>query len=297
MVADPHAASDREASLVEQFRPLGPGAAAWYVTSDLRGMLLAIRALVLQVGHPMVGAAVYEHSVYKTDPYGRLWRSITSLLRQVIGGYRTAEEGERLMRLHTEIKGVDAQGRRYHALDPGAFLWVHATMFEAWRWFLRECGPGLTDAQEQQLFDEWRRVGGLIGVKPRLLPDTIAEFDAYWDAMLPTLEDGPVVQDLLYIPPNRPPYVPMPQPVFNALTKPLLTLQRSFVAETLPPELAERFGLFRSAKTAKHTRGLITFARALGWIPPLLRRSPFATLAMRRTSRDPRTIPEPIAYP
>ena len=35
--------------LIEQFRPLGPGAAAWYVTSDLRGMLLAIRALVLQM--------------------------------------------------------------------------------------------------------------------------------------------------------------------------------------------------------------------------------------------------------
>ncbi len=89
----------------------------------------------------------------------------------------------------------------------------------------------------------------------------------------------------------------MPQAVFNGLTRPLLKLQRSFVAETLSPELGQRFGLQRSAKTARHTRGLIAFARTLGWIPPILRRSPFAMLAMRRTSRDPRTLPEPVAYP
>ena len=278
-------------------RPLGPGAAAWYATSELPALLLAIRTLVLQVGHPMVGAAVYEHSVYKSDPYGRLWRTITSLLRQVFGGYRTAEEGRRLMRLHTDIKGVDAEGRRYHALNPEAYLWVHATMFDAWRWFLRECGPGLTEAQEQQLFEEWRRVAFLIGVKPRLVPGSVLQFDEYWDAMLPSLEDGPVVQDLLHVGPKRPPYVPIPQRMFDLVTSPLLTLQRSFVAETLSPELSKRFGLHRSVKTATHTRRLVAFARALGHLPRILRRSPFAMLAMWRTSRDPRTQPEPVSYP
>lgn len=277
--------------------PLGPGAAAWYATGDLRAGLLSIRTLVLQVAHPMVGAGVGEHSVYKTDPYGRLWRTVDSLLKQVYGGHRAADEGGKLLALHRDIKGVDASGRRYHALDPEAYLWVHATMFDNWRIFLRDVGPGLTPVQERQLFDEWRRMGLLIGVRPRVLPATVEEFDAYWQSMLPRLENNPVVQDLLFEGPGRPPYTPVPQWVMRALNAPLLRLQRSFVAETLDPVLAERFGLPRTARTARHTRMLLALAGVLGHLPWSLRLGLPARLAMRRTRRDPRTRPEPVAYP
>jgi uncharacterized protein (DUF2236 family) len=276
-------------------QPLGPGAAAWYVSADARFFLVAIRTLVLQVAHPMVGAAVGQQSVYKTDPYGRLWRTATSVIRQVFGGYRTAEEGQRLLHLHQEIKGVDDQGRRYSAMNPAAYLWVHATMFDAWRLFLRDYGPGLTSAQEMQLFDEWRRVGLLIGCQDRLLPHDVAEFDAYFDAMLPTLENNDVVQDLLHNGPKAPPF--LPQFAVDLASRPLLLLQRSFVAETLPSDLAVRFELPRGRRTARHARALGRFSHLLGFVPGLLRRSPFALLAMHKTSRDPRIRPEPVRYP
>ena len=276
-------------------KPLGPGAAAWYVSADTRFLLVAIRTLVLQVAHPMVGAAVAEHSVYKTDPYGRLWRTATSVIRQVFGGYRTAEEGQRLLALHQDIKGVDQQGRRYSAMNPAAYVWVHASLFDAWRLFLRDYGPGLTDAQEVQLFDEWRRVGLLIGCQDRLLPQNVEEFDAYFDEMLPTLENNEVVQDLLYSAVKAPPLVP--QALINAVSRPLLLLQRSFVAETLPGDLATRFELTRSKRTARHARALGRFSHLLGFVPGILRRSPFALLAMRKTARDLRITPEPVRYP
>jgi uncharacterized protein (DUF2236 family) len=276
-------------------KPLGPGSAAWYAAADLRFALVAIRTLVLQVAHPMVGAAVGEHSVYKTDPYGRLWRTATSLIRQVYGGYRTAEEGQRLLELHREIKGVDTQGRRYSAMNPDAYVWVHASMFDAWRLFLRDYGPGLSDVQEVQLFDEWRRVGLLIGCQDRLLPQCVQEFNAYFAEMLPTLENNDVVQDLLHNGPKAPPL--MPQFVLDALSRPLLWLQRSFIAETLPDDLATRFALVRTERTARHAHGLGRFSRLLGFVPRLLRFSAFAQLAMRKTSRDPRITPEPVRYP
>lgn len=275
--------------------PLGPGAAAWYVSADSRFLLVSIRTLVLQVAHPMVGAAVGQHSVYKSDPYGRLWRTATSVIRQVFGGYRTAEEGQRLLALHQDIKGVDDKGRRYSAMNPSAYVWVHASLFDAWRLFLRDYGPGLTAAQEVQLFDEWRRVGLLIGCQDRLLPQSVEEFNTYFDEMLPTLEDNEVVQDLLYSSVKAPPLVP--QALMNAASKPLLLLQRSFVAETLPVEMAERFGLSRSKRTDRHERALHAFSRLLGFVPGVLRRSPFALYAMRKTSRDPRIVPEPVRYP
>jgi uncharacterized protein (DUF2236 family) len=276
-------------------RPLGPGAVAWYAASDFRFLLLAIRTLVLQVAHPMVGAAVEQHSVYKTNPYARLWRTVTSVIRQVFGGYRTAEEGQRLLRLHDGIKGVDDQGRRYSARNPKAYVWVHATMFDAWRLFLRECGPGLDADQELQLFDEWRRVGLLIGCEDRLLPASVEEFNRYFDEMLPGLEDNRVVQDLLHNVPKAPPLVP--QFAMNLVSNPLLALQRSFVAEMLPGDLAERFGLERSARTALHTRWLLRLSHVLRLVPGFLRRSPFAVRAMRKTRRDPRIQPEPVRYP
>ena len=276
-------------------KPLGPGAVAWYAASDTRFLLVAIRTLVLQVAHPMVGAAVGQQSVYKDDPYGRLWRTATSVIRQVFGGYAAAEEGLRLLELHKDIQGVDNQGRRYSAMNPAAYVWVHATMFDAWRLFLRDYGPGLDAEQEDQLFDEWRRVGLLIGCQDRLLPKGIDEFDAYFAEMLPTLEDNDVVQDLLYNGPKAPFF--LPQFVLDWVSRPLLRWQRSFVAETLPDGLAERFRLPRTAHSAKVARRLGAFSHLLGYIPPILRRSPLALFAMWRTGRDPRIRPEPIRYP
>ena len=276
-------------------QPLGPGAIAWYVASDSRALLMAIRTLVLQVAHPMVGAAVGQQSVYKSDPYGRLWRTVMSVIRQVFGGYATAEEGQRLLELHKSISGVDDQGRRYSAINPNAYVWVHATMFDAWRLFLRDYGPGLDAPQEEQLFDEWRRVGLLIGCQDRLLPASAADFDSYFAAMLPTLEDNDVVQDLLYNGPKAPFF--LPQSALDLLSRPLLRWQRSFVAETLPDGLADRFRLPRSETTAKHVRRLGGFSHLLGHVPALLRRSPLALFAMWRTARDPRIRPEPIHYP
>jgi uncharacterized protein (DUF2236 family) len=276
-------------------QPLGPGAVAWYAASDVRALLLAIRTLVLQVAHPMVGAAVGQQSVYKKDPYGRLWRTVMSVIRQVFGGYQAAEEGQRLLELHTSIQGVDDQGRRYSAMNPSAYVWVHATMFDAWRLFLRDFGPGLSELQEEHLFDEWRRVGLLIGCQDRLLPHGIAEFDAYFQQMLPTLEDNDVVQDLLYNGPKAPFF--LPQFVLDWINRPLLRWQRSFVAETLPDDLADRFHLPRTPQTAKHARRLGRFSHLLGYVPAVIRRSPLARFAMWRTARDPRIRPEPIHYP
>lgn len=276
-------------------RPLGPHAVAWYAASDVRFLLVAIRTLVLQVAHPMVGAAVGQQSVYKDDPYGRLWRTAVSVIRQVFGGYKAAEEGQRLLELHKSIQGVDGQGRRYSAMNPGAYVWVHATMFDAWRLFLRDFGPGLSAVQERQLFDEWRRVGLLIGCPDRLLPASIAEFDDYFSAMLPKLEDNGVVQDLLHNGPKAPFF--LPQRGLDLLSRPLLRWQRSFVAETLPDGLGERFGLPRSGTTATHARRLGSFSRMLGFVPSVLRRSPLAMFTMWRTGRDPRIRPEPIHYP
>jgi uncharacterized protein (DUF2236 family) len=279
--------------------PLGPGSILWYAAGDLRIFLVAVRALMFQVAHPMVGAGVGEHSVYKTDPYGRLWRTSKSVTRQVYGGVASAEEGQRLIRMHADIKGTDDQGRRYHALNPEAYLWVHATMFETYLLFLNDFGPGLTEAQEQQLFEEWRRMGLLIGVKESVLPRTQDEFWSMWARVEDTLENNYVVQDLLHTAPRKPPYAPLPQAFFDWLARPLLRRQREVIAVTVSPELRGRFGLpTPTPRTQRRVRAMMRRSRLVGHhLPDFVRLAVLAQLTMRKTRTDPRTRPAAIPYP
>ncbi|GAA3807767.1 oxygenase MpaB family protein [Nocardioides panacisoli] len=282
--------------------PLGPGGIVWYAAGDQRALLLAVRLLLHQVAHPMVGAGVEQQSVYKTDPYGRLWRTTQSVVRSVYGGRAAAEEGQRLLRMHASIRGTDAQGRSYHALNPQAYAWVHWTAYEGTRLFLRDFGPGLTDEQDQQLFEEWQRLGLLIGVRPDQLPETREEFWAGWREQLPRLENNPVVQDILYAAPRAPRWLPVPRRWADAalqrLASPMLALQRDVIAATLDPDFRARIGLpAPSRRTRRRVAGLRLVSRLGNGLPEPVRLAPLALLRGRRTRRDGTTRPEPVPYP
>lgn len=79
-------------------------------------------------------------------------------------------ETDRLREIHKGIKGVDAAGRRYHALNPEAYLWVHATLYhgmvETQCVFGRPLGP----VKEAALLGEWRDLAPALGITDRHLP-------------------------------------------------------------------------------------------------------------------------------
>src|SRR5258708_8910227 len=81
---------------------LTPASLAWLRGSDARGLLLAGRALLLQVAHPTVAAGVREHSSYRTDPWSRLERTLDSLYT-VLYSPDAAAEGARLRAMHRSI--------------------------------------------------------------------------------------------------------------------------------------------------------------------------------------------------
>jgi uncharacterized protein (DUF2236 family) len=86
-------------------------------------------AILLQVAHPTVGAGVSEHSNFKADPWGRLLRTLDYSYAITYGGPKLAADiGRRVREMHRQIKGVRADGVRYHALEPEAYSWVHATL-------------------------------------------------------------------------------------------------------------------------------------------------------------------------
>lgn len=258
-------------------------AVMWRNSGDLRTALVSVRALLMQVAHPMVGAGVGEHSVYKTDPWGRLYRSLNSLMTQIYGSERAVAEGQRLQELHRGIKGVDAQGRRYAALHPEAFYWVHATVLEGALVFQEKFDRRLSDAETGQMYDEWRRVGLMLGLRESDLPADITGFWARHQQIAAKLENNPVVQDVLHNGPKKPRWLPLPQRGFDALNRPAMKLQRDITTWTLPEDLREKFGL------APLTRGeqrrlerLAALSRLLGRFLPDLLRFPLPIYIARR---------------
>lgn len=90
---------------------LGPDPIWGTAMGDLRGLLTVGRLLTLQVMHPVVDAGVAEHSVFKTDPYGRLERSTAWSIGYFMGGEHAAETAAALRRMHRTIGGVTKDGR------------------------------------------------------------------------------------------------------------------------------------------------------------------------------------------
>ena len=258
-------------------------AVLWRNTGDLRTMVISVRALVLQVAYPMVGAGVGEHSVYKTDPWGRLYRSLKSLMTQIYGSQRAVAEGRRLQQVHRDIKGVDAQGRRYSALNPEAYFWVHATVLEGALVFQEKFDRPLSADELDRMYDEWRRVGLMLGLRESDLPTDIAGFWTRWDEIATKLENNPVVQDVLHNGPTKPRWLPVPQRWLDALNRPAMKLQRDIATWTLDERLRETFGLAPlTPREERRLQRLARLTRLLGRVLPDPVRFPLPVYIARR---------------
>ncbi|GAA2963848.1 oxygenase MpaB family protein [Streptomyces enissocaesilis] len=255
--------------------PPPPGGILWSVAGDVRALLMLPAALTLQVAHPAVGAGVDQHSVFRTDPWGRGERSLRSVQLWVYGGEAAAEEGRRLRRLHRTIRGTDAHGRRYHALDPAPYSWVHATGFPCYRHALRYLVRPLTGAEERQLYAEWLRVGRILGIDDRDMPQTVEEFWPYYRRMLADeLEATVVVRELLATDARVPAPDRGPLPVrlvlralWPVLLPPLARFRAFLTLGYLPPDARRALGLEWSDAQERRLR---RFSRVVRTLVPLL---------------------------
>src|SRR3954452_22956360 len=114
-----------ERILAVQSRPMsdaglfGPGSLTWRVNREGALLLGGGRALLLQVAHPLVAAGVSEHSNFREDPFGRLYRTLDTVTTIVFDSTSDAKEAaERLRRVHTRVKGEAEDGTPYVATDP-----------------------------------------------------------------------------------------------------------------------------------------------------------------------------------
>ncbi|ONF66947.1 oxygenase MpaB family protein [Amycolatopsis keratiniphila] len=249
--------------------PLGPDSVAWQVVGDRRLLLGAGTALLLQVAHPVVGAGVHDHSNYTQDPWGRLDRTIDSLLSQVFGGREAVAEAERLRELHKAIKGVDHHGERYHALNPEAYWWVHGSTFWTTVRMHEVFVHPLSDTEKRRFYAEWRRVGLLLGLREHHMPEDLEGFEAYFDDVVANrLEDNHTVRELLLSITMRdtppPPWWFLPEALWRPVRPAGGNVLTLCAIGLLPETLRDRLSLKWTDGDERRLRRLGTLTRVAG---------------------------------
>ena len=250
------------------------GGVTWRYSSDGRLMAGSGYALMLQVAHPVVGAGVSQHSNFRADPWGRLLRTLDFLTSMTYGGPElAAETGRRVREMHKQIKGAMPNGERYHALEPEAYAWVHATLIDSIVRANERFVRPIPQRDQEKMWQEWRRMGRLVGVRERDLPDRWSEFPDYFDWMVrERLEPTDSVRDVLETlakPP--PPSVPgMSDGLWRLVRRPAAHGGRLGLVGLMSPSLRRTLGLPWSRGKELELRAVGAASRASG---PLLPKS------------------------
>ncbi|WP_158886901.1 oxygenase MpaB family protein [Amycolatopsis anabasis] len=260
--------TDREAFALT----LGRDSASWQYASDVRGFLVAGCTLLLQVAHPTIGSGVRDHSNFRQEPWQRLFRTLDYVMLTVYSGDDAVEVTRKLREMHKRIKGVNPDGSRYHALEPGAYAWVQATLVYALVMVHERFGRGIRPDDLERLYQEWLGLGRLLGIREGDLPPDWAGLLAYVDEVVETrLEHTETVDVVLrsIAAPARPPKLPAwTEPLWRVVRAPAAHVLTLCTVGLLPPVLRARFGLRWTAGQDRQLRALAAVSRALTPILP-----------------------------
>lgn len=268
---------------------LGPDSLAWQYAGDNLQLLIAGTTLVLQVSHPVVGAGVGDHSVFKKDPWGRLQRTTEWGLKLLYGGPVNApQSGQDLRELHRNIKGQDDKGRKYFALDPEAYAWVHMTTYYAMittqRLFADE---PFTPFEQERLLQDWIQQGRILGIRDQDMPQNVAAFWKYFDNMvrerLEVTDTALYLLDVSLSAMRKPPAMRwFPTQWWNGLYRSLGNWAKLATVASMPEELRQKFDLAWDEPAQKRFQRLQKVVRATApHLPMRLRYLPPAYHALK----------------
>ncbi len=248
----------------------GPETLTWRINRE--GVLVAGggRALVLQVAHPLVAAGVAQHSDYRSDPFGRLQRTLDVTTTIVFGTVEEATAAsERLWSRHGLVKGTSdeaggrfAAGAPYEAQDPALLMWVHATLVDtAIAVYDRYVAP-LSAAERAAYYDEQKLLGEQFGIPREAMPATYDDFCNYFDRVVAEeLAVTDSLRDVLdsILDPELP-------PAAKLAVRPMISLVRLLTVGLLPQRLREELELAWSPRDQR----LLDVSGALRRVLPLV---------------------------
>ena len=239
------------------------------------------RAILLQIAHPLIAAAVADHSPFGDDLGGylqRARRTIGAMLRLTFG---TDDEARKVVagitaihgRVHgtlREAAGIFPPDTVYSARDPHLLCWVYATLLDslplAYELFV---GP-LTREEKDRYCAEAIPAGSQFGIDTELLPARFDDLQRYMDRMLTSGE-------LCVTPRARNLAQALLAPPLGPATAPLFLPARLATVGLLPNVIRDGYGFQWDARQDRmFRRTAVLLRRARLFVPPLLREWPAA---------------------
>lgn len=280
-----------EADRAGAAEPLGPEDLAWQYFGLWLGFAYGSVPQLYQLMHPVLGHAVDEHSNFRDDPFDRLIRSMGPIYGVIYDGPEAETTAITVRGFHEHIKGVLPDGHRYSGLNPEVFFWAHATFVDGLIYgFSRVLGP-FSRADQERMYAETLRWYRLYGMSMTDVPQTLDEFDAYWqhyvqDVLQPTNAAHDLVAIFRHVPPP-PGFTWIPAPIWRRTLGPVLSHVGVLALTALvPPVIRTRMGLswgwFGRIEYAVVHRMLLALNRLT---PPRFRYHPRARQAWEREAR------------
>lgn len=131
----------------------GPGSASWRIIGDPAAIVGGLRALVVQLLHPLAVAGVADHSRFRTDPLGRLHATSAYVTVTTFGSTAEAlDVAGDVREAHRHVRGVAPDGRAYDAASPELLAWVSVALTSSFLAADRAYSPAPADGDARNAF-------------------------------------------------------------------------------------------------------------------------------------------------
>jgi uncharacterized protein (DUF2236 family) len=169
-----------------------PQSSFWRVNRELLVILSGARAVMMELAHPLVAAGVANHSNFRRDSLGRLYRTLRMMINANFGSPETAHQAVNgVYRCHSHVKGTLPEGvgpfpaeTGYCANDPHLKMWVLATLIDSTLLAHDLFVKPLTWAEKEAYYRDGQLLGHLLGIPARVIPATYHDFTAYVETMV-----------------------------------------------------------------------------------------------------------------
>lgn len=260
----------------------GPDSVTWRVHADPCMALAGLRALLLQALHPRAMAGVAQHSDFRNDPWGRLFRTAEYVGVTTFGSTDEAlRAAARVRGIHGRLVGSDPDtGAPFRLDDPELLRWVHCVEAESFLSTAVRCGLRLTRSEQDRYYGEQTVQASLVGLDPDSVPDTVEAMAGYFRQLRPQLRaTGQARRAALFVL-----WPPMPALVqLGTPARPAWTALATAAAAMLPRWARRLYRLpgVPSTDLAASAAGT-AFRRGLLVVPERLREGPQVQAAKQR---------------
>jgi uncharacterized protein (DUF2236 family) len=168
----------------------GPGSVTWRLLSEPVMWIAGLRAMYLQALHPRVMRGTWQNTALAKpdEAWGRFTRTVHFVRIRTYGTTAEVERaGARLRKIHSSLRGVDADGQEFRLDEPELLLWVHCAEVGSYAEIARRSGVHVTPAELDAFIDEQRRSAAVVGLDPAIVPASMAGLAAYFEQMRPRL--------------------------------------------------------------------------------------------------------------